>query len=127
MAITEFEPGSRTRIATWALFGVVGLGALVLAIVYLDQPPQMGNDDEAFRTVDALFTALGMRDESKVADCERRFHQYRESGRLPPSTARYLDRVIARARAGDWNEASKTLYDFMRAQRRESRAGTSDG
>ena len=80
----------------------------------------MGADDDVFKTVDALFTAVNMKDEAKLAQCERRLHAYRDAGKLPKSSAEYLDGVIAKARAGSWDSATERLYEFMLAQRRTS-------
>jgi hypothetical protein len=120
MAIIECEPRTRSRIAWRVLASIAVLLLTVFAITRFDRPPQMGGDEDVFRTVDALFTAIGMRDEAKLADCERRVHQYQEAGKLPESSATYLAKIIARARAGNWENASKSLYEFMRAQRRDS-------
>jgi hypothetical protein len=98
----------------------LALLALALGAGFLGcrRTPQLGADEEVFRTVDALFTAVTARDEKLLEECERRLHGYRDAGRLPRGAARELDRVIARARAGRWQSAAERLYDFMRAQRR---------
>lgn len=79
----------------------------------------MGSDGTVFRTVDALFTAVTAHDTKRLDACERRLHEQRDAGRLPASAATTLDGVIATARAGKWDDAAKTLYDFMQGQRRE--------
>jgi len=86
------------------------------------RPPQMGADSQVFRTVDALFTAVTARDENLVAQCEQRLHVCRNDGKLPPKAAAFLDEVIAKARAGHWESAAQSLYDFMLTQRRDSAA-----
>ncbi len=119
MATTERKADGTGR--TW--IGLAGLGVVagivVALLVWALWPvPQMGADEEVFRTVDALFTAVTARDEKLLAQCEQRLHAYRDSGKLPRDTARYLDGVIARARAGAWRSAAERLYDFMKKQRR---------
>jgi hypothetical protein len=81
--------------------------------------PRIGQDEEVFKTVDALFTAVTARDEKRLADCERRLLTLKDAGRLPPEASAYLDNVIRKARAGRWEPAAQSLYDLMRAQRRE--------
>jgi hypothetical protein len=79
----------------------------------------MGADEELFRTVDALFTAVTARDQKLLADCEQRLLTLKGAGKVPSEAGTYLDTIIGRARAGRWESAAQTLYDFMRAQRRE--------
>jgi hypothetical protein len=83
----------------------------------------MGADEDVFRTVDALFTAVTARDERLLGQCAQRLQDYRAAGRLPPDAADALDRIIAKARAGSWETAAERLYDFMRAQKREGVTG----
>lgn len=117
MATTE-RPAGRNR-AAWVALGVLAVGAIVLAVAHFRRPPQMGADEEVFRTVDALFTAVTARDEKRLGECERRLRACRDAGKMPPEPADYLDGVIARARGGRWESAAERLYDFMLAQRRE--------
>jgi hypothetical protein len=79
----------------------------------------MGADEEVSKTVDALFTAVTARDEKLLADCERRLLAFKGAGKLPLEASGYLDNIISKARAGRWEPAAQSLYDFMRAQRRE--------
>lgn len=112
------EVGGRERKAYMA-FGVVVAIGLVIVLLGLRRPPQMGPDDKTFATVDALYTAVRLRDPAKVSQCEARLHAYRDAGQLPADAASYLDGVIASARDGSWESATHRLYDFMSAQRRE--------
>src|SRR5262245_31854085 len=96
------EAVSRNRIAAYFVGGLAAVAAIAVLIACVNRPPQMGADDEVFRTVDALYTAVRMKDETKVAQCEKRLQSYRETGKLPKSSADYLDRVIARTRDGRW-------------------------
>jgi hypothetical protein len=79
----------------------------------------MGPDEDVFKAVDALFTAVTSRDEKRLGDCEQRLGSLKETGQLPPEAGAYLDGVIRSARADRWESAAQTLYTFMRAQRRE--------
>lgn len=98
--------------------------AAVAGIMFLVQtfrsPPQVGADEEVFATVDALFTALTSRDDSRLDQCDERLIDLREAHRLPDQAADFLDTIIDQARAGQWEPAAKRLYDFMYRQRREN-------
>ena len=121
MATIEAEPNARARVAWWVLGGLAAIAVLLVALHYFTQPPQMGVDDDVFKTVDALYTAVRMKDEVKLGQCEKRLHSHRDAGKLPESPAAFLDGIIAKARAGKWDSATERLYDFMLAQRREGR------
>lgn len=121
MATTEVEPNNRARVAWWVLGGLAAIAVLLVALRYFTQPPQMGVDDDVFKTVDALYTAIRMKDEAKLTQCERRLHAYRDAGKLPERPAAFLDGIIEKARAGKWEAATERLYEFMMAQRREGR------
>ena len=107
------------RVAVWVLVACgLLLGGAVLAY-FLTRPPQMGTSERTFNTVDALYTAVRLKDEAKVTACERRLHEYRDAGELPADAARTLDDIIATARGGGWDAATERLYEFMLAQRRD--------
>jgi hypothetical protein len=107
------------RLALWVLAGLAGIGALGVLIYYLTRPPQMGTSDAVFNTVDALYTAVRLKDTAKVEACEKRLNQYKEKGELPKDAAKSLDKIIQMAKEGSWQPATERLYDFMLAQRRD--------
>jgi hypothetical protein len=122
VATTEAEGVGRwRRVVLLAGLGLAAAGAVV-ALVLRDRTPQLGTDEEVFRTVDALFTAVTARDEKLLAQCEQRLKGHREAGRLPADAGDSLDRVIAKARSGSWEAAAERLYDFMKSQKREGAA-----
>jgi hypothetical protein len=120
MATIEIqEPGlDRKRVAVFVLLGLVAVVVLGAAVAYWMRPPQMGADEDVFRTVDALYTAVRSRNEVQLSRCEERLRGHRDAGKLPKKSAEYLTRVIAKARSGRWEAATEDLYDFMLAQRR---------
>lgn len=123
MATTEQEvaaPG-RNRVA-WVALGATAVGLVVLAVVFLRSPPQLAPDEDVFKTVDALYTAVRRHDAEGLARCEQRLHAYREAGKLPADAADHLDGVIGKAKGGRWESAAERLYEFMLAQRREGPA-----
>ena len=120
MATTEQarEGVDRKRLALIGLgfLVVVGIVAIVLGMRHA---PQMGSDEQVFRTVDALYTAVCSRDANRLAECEQRLHGYRDAGKLSADAADFLDGIVAQSRAGEWSAAAERLYHFMLAQRRE--------
>jgi len=113
------ESASRHRVALFTLVGLVAIVGVAIAVSYFNRAPQMGPDEDVFRTVDALYTAVRMNDAARVADCEKRLGDYRHAGKLPKGAADALARVIAKTRDGRWDSAAESLYEFMLAQRRE--------
>ena len=100
---------------------IVGGAVVALIIVALQgcgKPPQIGPDEEAFRAVDALFTAVTARRPDLVDQCAARLGQLREDEKLPAAAHDELRRVIDRAKAGRWESAAERLYEFMQGQRR---------
>ncbi len=102
---------------------VCGLSILLLILIvrHLRTPPQMGADEEVFKTVNALFTALTSKNTSRLDDCGKRLRDYREAGKLPETAAKSLDSIMKQAREGQWDPAARRLYEFMLVQRRDSK------
>ncbi len=117
MANSDASPRSRMFLILCGLATVV---AVVVLVQTFKAPPQIGTDEEVFMTVDALFTALTSRDDSRLDACEERLVAFREANQLPAKAADYLDSVIQQAHCGQWEPAAKRLYDFMYRQRREA-------
>lgn len=111
---------SQEQYRRWVLSGFTVVAILVVGrwAWSLVPPPQIGADEQVFNTVDALFTALTSRDNSRLADCEKRLQNYRQSGTLPAAPAQFLDGVIEQARRKEWEPAARRLYDFMYRQHR---------
>ncbi|HEY1186034.1 MAG TPA: hypothetical protein VGE74_00195 [Gemmata sp.] len=113
---------NRNRVAVFVLLALALVAGGAVAVAYFSRPPQMGTSEEAFRTVDALYTAVRNRDEKRLTECEQRLAGYRQSGQLPANAADELAAIIVSARSGSWETAAERLYGFMRAQRREGAA-----
>ena len=97
---------------------VLILSFLVLGSGGCGGPPQIGTDKETFKTVDALYTAVGLRDSKLVGECDQRLKSLRDSGKLPEAASRSLESIIAETRAGKWEDALGHLSSFMEGQRR---------
>jgi hypothetical protein len=103
------------------LLTLCGLLAVLIGIrawFGLRTQPQLPASEEVFKSVDALFTAVTARDESRLAACEERLARYHQSAELSDAAWKRLKAVIATARGGQWEPAARRLYDFMHGQRR---------
>lgn len=107
----------RNRFATM-LLAVAAFAAGALVVQYLRFTPQLGMDEEVFKTVDALFTAITSKNVQRLNDCEQRLKSAREEGKLNSSAAAKLGTIIGAARAGEWEGSARKLYTFILAQRR---------
>ncbi len=81
-------------------------------------PPQMGPDREAFTTIDALFTAVSLREPTRVDRCAEGLSKLHDAGKLPKPAHDALAAIIAEAKGGQWEPAQERLREFMLAQRR---------
>ena len=115
------DVGSGRRLVQ-ILCGLVAVAVIVFFVQKFRAPPQIGTDEEAFATVDALFTALTSRDRVRLDTCDARLRVLRDENQLPPKAADHLDAVIQQARSGQWEPSAKRLYDFMYQQRRDARS-----
>ena len=88
---------------------------LALAVVGCG-PPQIGPDDKAFKTVDALYTAVSMREPVQLERCERTLKDLAKDGKLPDATYRSLEQIIIKARNNQWDAAAEDLRWFMKGQ-----------
>ncbi|MBX6314055.1 MAG: hypothetical protein IRY99_14235 [Isosphaeraceae bacterium] len=101
---------------SWAACIFVVLAAL--AFVGGCGPPQIGADREAFKAVDALYTAVSLRDPQQLGRCEQALRDLHAAGKLPEAAHQRLEAIIAQARGGQWENAQGRLGEFMRGQRR---------
>ena len=107
---------NRNRIATF-LIATVAFAAGALIVQYLRSFPQLEANEEVLKTVDALFTALTSKNSQRLNDCDQKLKKFRDDGSVSSSAAKKLDAIIQRARAGEWEASSKTLYEFILGQR----------
>lgn len=92
---------------------------LIMAIFWgCGRPPQIGADKDAFKAVDALYTAVSLRDSKLLDRCEQSLRDLKSQGKLPETAARSLDAIVAEARGGKWEDAQTRLGHFMRGQTR---------
>jgi hypothetical protein len=91
---------------------------LALACEGCGGPPQIGPDRDSFKAVDALYTAVSLRDSQLLTRCAQTIQDLRANGKLPEAAGQSLESMIAEAREGKWEDAQGRLGDFMRRQRR---------
>jgi hypothetical protein len=91
---------------------------LVLAFGGCGRPPQIGADRDTFKAVDALYTAVSLRDPKLVDQCETKLKGLRDAGKIPETASKSLDSIIAEAKGGKWEPAQERLGRFLEGQRR---------
>jgi hypothetical protein len=95
-----------------------GRAAIVLALVVGCGPAQIGESREVFKAVDALYTAVSLREESALDRSAAILNDLRAAGKLPDSASAELVSITTEARAGRWEPARERLRDFMLGQHR---------
>ncbi len=91
---------------------------LALGLGGCGDPPQIGADREAFKAVDALYTAVGLRDAGKIDQCGAELKSLQEAGKVPEDVYKSLESISAEAKDGRWETAQERLSKFMEGQRR---------
>ena len=91
---------------------------LVLAVAGCGRPAQIGADPEVFKTVDALYTAVSLRDPKLVDPCLATLKSLHDAGKLPGDALSTLEGMIEEAKGGAWEDAQTRLARFMQGQRR---------
>lgn len=123
--MTPTDDDKKSLLRRYPVVAAAFAGVCVLAVLLgllLRPTPQLGSNEDVYKTVDALFTAVTARDEKRLGECETRLNAHRAAGMLPASAADTLAGVIQKARAGSWETAAERLYGFVKAQRREGEA-----
>ncbi len=105
----------------------IGLVAVLLLAVGCGGPPQIGSDEEAFKAVDALYTAVTSRRPQLLDQCDRQLQDLQKQGKLPEPAYEALQKIIGKARDGEWEPAAVALSKFMKGQRRPENTEESRG
>lgn len=90
----------------------------MLLVVGCGSPAQIGPDPEVFKTIDALYTAVSLRDPKLVDDCLKALTRHRDADKLPDDAFQALSAIIDEAGDGAWEDAQTRLSRFMLGQRR---------
>lgn len=88
------------------------------AVVGCGGPAQIGPDREAFTTIDALYTAVSLREPTQVDRCASTLASLRDQKKLPEPAHDALRAIIAEAKEGAWESSQSKLRQFMLGQRR---------
>ena len=75
---------------------VLGVSLLVFALGGCGSPPQIGADRDVFNAVDALDTAVSLRDLKLVDRCETTLKDLRDAGKMPDPASQFLGRSSPR-------------------------------
>src|SRR5437588_5108633 len=94
----------------------VTFSCVVLALVGCGGPPQLGEDRDTFKAVDALYTAVSLRDLKLVGQCEAKLKGLHDASRIPEDVFSSLESIIAEAKDGKWEPAQERLSNFMEGQ-----------
>ncbi len=119
MAITD-SSGKRNQILI-AGTALLSIALLISWWVFSSRPPQIGSDEEVFKAVDSLFTAVTSRNQDLVTQAEKRLVSLNQSGKLPAEPFAYLDGIIKEVQQGEWQTSAEKLYGFMLKQERSDR------
>jgi len=96
----------------------VALAGLLMALPGCGGPPQVIGDDECFKAVDALWTAVTSRRTELVDQTDQELDRLAAAGQLTPEGRAALREISDVARQGDWEDAARSLKRLIEAQRR---------
>lgn len=91
---------------------------LTLMISGCGRPAQIGGDKGTMKAVDALYTAVGLRDEKLVDECAARLKSLRDEEKIPRRAFASLESIVAEAKSGKWESSQNRLIKFMEGQTR---------
>lgn len=97
--------------------------ALITCVVIVcgcGTPPQVVDDPECFKAVDALWTSLTAKRPDLLEKSSAELVRLRDAGKLSPAGWRALEPIVAGGRAAKWTDAARDLNDFIRGQRRQT-------
>jgi hypothetical protein len=93
---------------------VLGIGWLLAALIGCGEPTEQEYKNR--RELEALLTAISLRNTKELEKDARRIDDRHTSGQLSDARHGDLQEIVAQARKGDWAGAEKRAYEF-RAQR----------
>ena len=101
-----------------SLWGVVIAIAVVLAWGWVswNAVPNFKANDDALKTIDALFTAINAHDANRVALCRESLAKHASSGQLNPVAMIEVSRCCEQASKGGWENAARRLYHMIEKQ-----------
>lgn len=79
-------------------------------------PPDVGSDKKVLKQVDALFTAVRIKDLRLLDQCANQLSALKKVGQLPDEAAATLTQIVVTAHNGDWESATENLLWFIQGQ-----------
>ena len=113
------RPSSETQIKPKLLYVI--LTALVVGLsvwgwaAWTSVPKFKANED-ALKTIDALFTAINSHDEKRIANCKTQLEKHAQRGNLSPQAMTVLAKCCEQATSGSWEDAARRLYRVIEKQ-----------
>ena len=80
--------------------------------------PQVLDDEDVFKELDALYTAVTSQRRNLVDDCRERLTKLHKEKKLSDAGFAAMTKIIKETEENQWSDAAQHLYDFMRAQRK---------
>jgi len=80
--------------------------------------PQVLNNDDAFRQLDALWTAISARRPEMIRQCRDGLTQLHRDQKLSDAGWKVVEGILTQAEQGDWTNAALRLKKLIRGQRR---------
>lgn len=87
---------------------------LVIALGGCGKPSEDARQNR--RLVDALLTAITVKNPKELEKCKGLLDKRRADGVLSESCHKRLGEIFAQAKAGKWSEAEESLYKFRDAE-----------
>ena len=97
---------------------VVASITFMLAVSGCGRPAQIGGDKNAVKAVDALYTAVGLRDQKLVAECAARLKGLRDEDKISETAFNSLESIVAEAKDEKWESSQNHLIQFLEGQTR---------
>jgi hypothetical protein len=118
---TKFQRDRDEASSGRRLLGLSGIGVVLLAaLVFVWWPgcrqyPEVSSK-EALQLVKLLYAACNTRDADRLAKVEARLEHVEAAGKLTPQEGQAFRAIIELARAGDWEQATRSSFKFAQDQ-----------
>lgn len=115
---TDRTADAPSRRRLYQLLGAAGVLLVSLLVVWWPgcrQYPAVSSR-ESLSLLRQLNTACNTRDDTRLAEVERRLAELNRQGKVTPEEKAGYDRIIGMARAGKWDDAEKAALKFAQDQ-----------
>lgn len=100
------------------LFGVAGLGAVALLVVWWPgcrQYPAVTRK-ESLKLMKLLYAACNTKDEKRLTEVEKGIERLTREGKMTQAEKEGFDKIIAMAKDGKWEKAEDAAFKFAQDQ-----------